>query len=1311
MSPLSRIGTFAVLLFLLVAGAAAVAQTSAPDADQRPHPTIPPPPLTPPGGRGTELPLPPGEGWGEGLLPPGEGRAAGALIPWSRLVYYARAGGNWDIYSSDDDGANLRRLTNHPAVDAQPDLSRGGARIVFVSDADGDFDLFTMTGDGLNRARLLDTLADEYDPVWSPDGGRIAFRSEQGGQPEIYVIDADGGNLIRLTDNPDFDGHPTWSPDGTRLAFASRRDGQYRIWRMDADGSGLVRLSDQPGSMYPAWSPGGGAISFSADANNDGWLDLFHMASDGTVEVEARRAPANHDLLARSGLPNSSGVAYTDVRYVNSQGEWLVAESFMSHTSYNGAGTPIPTPIEFPCGPSWVTLDTQPPVTTIAPLPAVSPNSFTVYWSVEDPGGSGVSTLEVEVSVDGGPWRRVEYHSPGTSLQYNYGWGGQTIAFRAYASDRAANHEPIPEVGGAVTTIEALPPVTKLNPLPAFTHVNREFLLSWSGYDPGHSGISGYELEARRDTGEWGPAGNNPGDTELAYGPGESVGETVEFRLRASDNAHNVEPWSPDPGNMATTFYSWSAIGRVVDNAGAPVAGADVTTYLATLGSPTSGPDGEYARYLPTWGPGMALDWAKLGYGDLPTTTFKIDYDIAPTIGLPPADDVLVDGDFETGWGAWTAGGLPAPTLSDAAYHTGATSVQLGATAPLAAQERLSATPDEPESDVQISIDGAAVTVLWAEGIPDGSQTLRFARRTATNVWFADKLLDDIGLGYTSITHDDQLHVVAPTPAGLVYLVQINGSWSAPETIPSSAAAQEPQIVIAADGTPHVFWLVQVVEEYGFRLNTSRRGPGGWSAPVMVAQVGDLQLFAGFGVVAAPDGALHLIYLKDLFETKELWARLRRPDGQWTAARLLHSYPYMSWRQPPVITPDGRVFYLWSEADEFLYSSDLHYLSGDGVTWTRPQRVFKDTGIAEYIAGPDGSIHALVSWGYEVRYTVRTPDGAWLFPQAVPDDTSGDAKLVLDAAGLPHVFRASFDPEYAQGNLEYTRRLTSGSWTNEVAVSGAFDKNYRPAAAVDGGGNVHVAWLAEDGQTADRRADVMYAGPVLATAPTVLEISRTVVVPDTAAHPVLSFFYRFSGGATNFTNLVVEVTGGSPSQGRTLPRTGDEMEQAWLDLSGNVGQTVTITFRLTQAPGEPLAGAAVDDVTLGAAHGDVWLSGAAGAALPGRTITHELIVGNRGGVDADDVAVTYTLPPELSFVSADLAPDATGPLRWELGALAPDETRTIRVTLTVAPNADAFAALSATAVAVSPGELETDNNSAAVITRTEMSVFLPVGMR
>ncbi len=74
-------------------------------------------------------------------------------------------------------------------------------------------------------------------------------------------------------------------------------------------------------------------------------------------------------------------------------------------------------------------------------------------------------------------------------------------------------------------------------------------------------------------------------------------------------------------------------------------------------------------------------------------------------------------------------------------------------------------------------------------------------------------------------------------------------------------------------------------------------------------------------------------------------------------------------------------------------------------------------------------------------------------------------------------------------------------------------------------------------------------------------------------------------------------------------------------------------------------------------------------------------------------------------VHAGTAESGSGP------DLAPDQTRTIRVILSVAPAAAPFAALSATAAAVLPGELETHNNQVEVITRTETSVFLPVALR
>jgi uncharacterized repeat protein (TIGR01451 family) len=314
--------------------------------------------------------------------------------------------------------------------------------------------------------------------------------------------------------------------------------------------------------------------------------------------------------------------------------------------------------------------------------------------------------------------------------------------------------------------------------------------------------------------------------------------------------------------------------------------------------------------------------------------------------------------------------------------------------------------------------------------------------------------------------------------------------------------------------------------------------------------------------------------------------------------------------------------------------------------------------------------------------------------------------LLIDAGGLPHVLRGGYWSDYSSGELQYTRRLPSGVWTSPVSVATEFNKNYLPDAALDGGGNVHVAWLVEDANTSSTRPDLAYAGPVPGNAGEAT-LSQTVAVPD-VDHPVLSFFYSFGGGATVATRL--EVTAGD-APARTLPLTSGMDGAArhhWLDLAGYAGQTVDVTFRLVQAAGEPAAWAAIDDVSLGAAVGDAWLAGAGGSALPGQTTIIELSAGNRGGVAATGVALTLALPPELTFVSAVPAPDATGPLRWELGTLSPDQAQTIRVTVAVKPSAKPFSTVTSAAEVVFPGELETHNNAVDVPTRLASELYLPV---
>jgi TolB protein len=105
-----------------------------------------------------------------------------------KLVYQSFRDGNWEIYYSSDEGADLRRLTTDPAADIEPHLSPDAAQVVFTSKRTGNYELFVVNVDGTGLRQLTNHAAVDGSPAWSPDGKRIAFSSDRDGNPEIYVL-------------------------------------------------------------------------------------------------------------------------------------------------------------------------------------------------------------------------------------------------------------------------------------------------------------------------------------------------------------------------------------------------------------------------------------------------------------------------------------------------------------------------------------------------------------------------------------------------------------------------------------------------------------------------------------------------------------------------------------------------------------------------------------------------------------------------------------------------------------------------------------------------------------------------------------------------------------------------------------------------------------------------------------------------------------------------------------------------------------------------------------------------------------------
>lgn len=159
--------------------------------------------------------------------------------------------GNWSVF-----GADPYTGIQSTFYDWAPD----GAEIYFGTDRDGDMEIYASEINGENRRKLTNNQADDTFVALSPDGSKIFFTSNRDGQYDFYAMDRDGTNIRRLTNNVeglsvqlpmDTPYFWRWSPDHTHIAFGWGVDNDdYYV--MNADGSDL-RFIPQ-GWLSPDWS-------------------------------------------------------------------------------------------------------------------------------------------------------------------------------------------------------------------------------------------------------------------------------------------------------------------------------------------------------------------------------------------------------------------------------------------------------------------------------------------------------------------------------------------------------------------------------------------------------------------------------------------------------------------------------------------------------------------------------------------------------------------------------------------------------------------------------------------------------------------------------------------------------------------------------------------------------------------------------------------------------------------------------------------------------------------------------------------------
>lgn len=230
-------------------------------------------------------------------------------------------------------------------IDAYPVMSPDGSTILFESNRDGNFEIYTMDVHGKNMKRLTTDTAFDGTPSWSPDGKWIVFASERDHDSEIYVMKADGSSQTRLTSAPGDDSHPHFSPDGKSIIFCSARSTPdlkadwgkqwIEIFTMNIDGSSVKQISSfKTVSTFPSISPNGKHIVFRKviDAPATDWegnatqrnSEVFVMDINGENAINLSKnksfdgwpvwmPDSRHVVYASSGEPHTAQIIITDL--------------------------------------------------------------------------------------------------------------------------------------------------------------------------------------------------------------------------------------------------------------------------------------------------------------------------------------------------------------------------------------------------------------------------------------------------------------------------------------------------------------------------------------------------------------------------------------------------------------------------------------------------------------------------------------------------------------------------------------------------------------------------------------------------------------------------------------------------------------------------------------------------------------------------------------------------------------------------------------------------------------------------------------
>jgi len=196
-----------------------------------------------------------------------------------------------DIWTADENGQNIQRLTVNRARDVYGRFSPDGKWIAFSSERNGNLDVYLIPAGGGNAKQLTSHSAEDVVLGWSADSRSVLFSSNRGEDfmPQLYLVSTEGGMPWKA--GTDMGVQASYSPDGKRLAYNQKAQvywrkyyrGSYQsdIMIMDVAAKKFTQVTDFDGlDSWPMWGHDG-FIYFVSDRDGNGLTNIWRVSDNG----------------------------------------------------------------------------------------------------------------------------------------------------------------------------------------------------------------------------------------------------------------------------------------------------------------------------------------------------------------------------------------------------------------------------------------------------------------------------------------------------------------------------------------------------------------------------------------------------------------------------------------------------------------------------------------------------------------------------------------------------------------------------------------------------------------------------------------------------------------------------------------------------------------------------------------------------------------------------------------------------------------------------------------------------------------------